>query len=206
MGRKKLRSIAHLFVSSSWTQALLELLRSSIGILMAHRDIVVGRHTMVLPTPNSSARCRVLSMTYRNAVMLEPSTSSYGSENHTPLELIVRRASHAAPSRQADPSRRAAPHRWQQWKRVLSGNSSLSAVQSCHALYWHAMQAAPSRRKALSWLQQWKRCTGLITGDSSPRKREGNLRFPMNLHGVRRSARPTSRWAPKAHCLMGKTQ
>jgi len=50
MGRKKLRSIAHLFVSSSWTQALLELLRSSIGILMAYRDIVVGRHTMVLST------------------------------------------------------------------------------------------------------------------------------------------------------------
>jgi len=38
---------------------------------------------------------------------------------------------------------------------------------------------------------------------SSPRKREGNVRF---LHGVRRSARPTSRWASKAHCMMGKTQ
>ena len=31
---------------------------------------------------------------------------------------------------------------------------------------------------------------------SSPRKREGNVRFPTNLHGVRRSARPTSMWAP----------
>jgi len=41
---------------------------------------------------------------------------------------------------------------------------------------------------------------------SSPRKREGNVRFPTNLHGVRRSARPTSRWAPKAHRMMGKTQ
>ena len=40
---------------------------------------------------------------------------------------------------------------------------------------------------------------------SSLRKREGNLRFPTNLHGVRRSARPTSRWAPKAHHMMGKT-
>ena len=28
---------------------------------------------------------------------------------------------------------------------------------------------------------------------SSPRNREGNVRFPTNLHGVRRSARPTSR-------------
>ena len=28
----------------------------------------------------------------------------------------------------------------------------------------------------------------------------------MNLHGVGRSARPTSRWAPKAHRMMGKTQ
>jgi len=27
----------------------------------------------------------------------------------------------------------------------------------------------------------------------SPRKREGNVRFPTNLHGVRRSARPTSK-------------
>ena len=41
---------------------------------------------------------------------------------------------------------------------------------------------------------------------SSLRKREGNVRFPTNLHGVRRSARPTSRWAPKAHRVMGKTQ
>ena len=43
---------------------------------------------------------------------------------------------------------------------------------------------------------------------SSPRKREGNVRFPTNLNGVRRSARPTSRWAPKAHrmIMMGKTQ
>jgi len=40
----------------------------------------------------------------------------------------------------------------------------------------------------------------------SPRKREGNVRFPTNLHGVRRCARPTSRLAPKAHCMMGKTQ
>ena len=40
---------------------------------------------------------------------------------------------------------------------------------------------------------------------SSPRKREENVRFPTNLHGVRRSARPTSRWAPKAHRMMGKT-
>ena len=28
----------------------------------------------------------------------------------------------------------------------------------------------------------------------------------MNLNGVSRSARPTSRLAPKAHCVMGKTQ
>jgi len=41
---------------------------------------------------------------------------------------------------------------------------------------------------------------------SSPRKRGGNVRFPTNLHGVRRHARPTSRWAPKAHRMMGKTQ
>jgi len=41
---------------------------------------------------------------------------------------------------------------------------------------------------------------------SSPRKREGNVRFPTNLHRVRRSTRPTSRWAPKAHRMMGKTQ
>ena len=41
---------------------------------------------------------------------------------------------------------------------------------------------------------------------SSPRNREGNVRFPTNLHGVGRSARPTSRWAPKAHRTMGKTQ
>ena len=41
---------------------------------------------------------------------------------------------------------------------------------------------------------------------SSPRKREENVRFPTNLHGVRRSARPTSRWAPKAHRMMGRTQ
>jgi len=41
---------------------------------------------------------------------------------------------------------------------------------------------------------------------SSLRKSEGNVRFPTNLHGVHRSARPTSRWAPKAHHMMGKTQ
>jgi len=40
---------------------------------------------------------------------------------------------------------------------------------------------------------------------SSPRKREGNVRFATNLHGVRRSAGPTSRWAPKAHRMMSKT-
>jgi len=33
--------------------------------------VFVGRLIMVLSTPNSSARCRVLSMTHRNAVMLE---------------------------------------------------------------------------------------------------------------------------------------
>jgi len=32
------------------------------------------------------------------------------------------------------------------------------------------------------------------------------VRFPTNLHGVRRSARQTSRWAPKVHRMMGKTQ
>ena len=32
------------------------------------------------------------------------------------------------------------------------------------------------------------------------------MRYPTNLHGVRRSARPTSRWAPKAHRMMGRTQ
>jgi len=41
---------------------------------------------------------------------------------------------------------------------------------------------------------------------SSLRKREGHVRFSTNLRGVRRSARPTSRWAPKAHRMMGKTQ
>ena len=41
---------------------------------------------------------------------------------------------------------------------------------------------------------------------SSPRKREGNVRFPTDLHGEGRSARSTSRWAPKAHRMMGKTQ
>jgi len=41
---------------------------------------------------------------------------------------------------------------------------------------------------------------------SSLIKRDGNVRFPMNLYGVRRSARTTSRWAPKAHRMMGKTQ
>ena len=41
---------------------------------------------------------------------------------------------------------------------------------------------------------------------SFPRKREGNVRFPTNLYGVRCSARPTSRWTPKAHRMMGKTQ
>jgi len=35
---------------------------------------------------------------------------------------------------------------------------------------------------------------------------EGRKRVPMNLHRVGRSARPTSRWAPKAHRMMGKTQ
>jgi len=33
--------------------------------------IVVGRRTMVPPTPNSSARCWVLSMMHRNAIMFE---------------------------------------------------------------------------------------------------------------------------------------
>ena len=41
---------------------------------------------------------------------------------------------------------------------------------------------------------------------SSLRKREGNVRFPTNLHVVLRSARPTFRWAPKAHRMMGKTE
>jgi len=41
-----------------------------------------------------------------------------------------------------------------------------------------------------------------------PEMREGNVPVSssMNLHGVDRSARPTSRWAPKAHNMMGKTQ
>jgi len=53
------------------------------------------------------------------------------------------------------------------------------------------------KRVAVPSYQRWP---------SSPRKREGNVRFPTNLHGVRRSARPTSRWAPKAHRMMEKTQ
>jgi len=44
----------------------------------------------------------------------------------------------------------------------------------------------------------------LIT--SSSRNREGNVRFPTSLYEVRRSARPTSKWAPKVHRMMGKTQ
>jgi len=39
-----------------------------------------------------------------------------------------------------------------------------------------------------------------------PKKEEGNVRFSTNLQGFRRSARPTSMRAPKAHRMMGKTQ
>jgi len=39
------------------------------------------------------------------------------------------------------------------------------------------------------------------------KENEGRKRgtVSMNLHGVCRSAKPTSRWAPKAHRMMGKT-
>jgi len=38
-----------------------------------------------------------------------------------------------------------------------------------------------------------------------PEKDKETCTFPMNLHKVGRSARPTSRWSPKAHHVMGKT-
>jgi len=37
-------------------------------------------------------------------------------------------------------------------------------------------------------------------------QKEGRKREICNLHGVRRFARPKSRWAPQAHRMMGKTQ
>jgi len=60
----------------------------------------------------------------------------------------------------------------------------------------------------------WKRCTGhhyqricLITGwPCSLKKGKETCTVPMNLHGFGKFARPTSRWAPKAHHRMGKTQ
>ena len=81
----------------------------------------MGRHVAMPPTPNSSARCRNLHCVFHVIVKLSgcqgltlpskvtgmdakdlccptTSTSSYGSENHTALELIVGIASHATPS------------------------------------------------------------------------------------------------------------
>ena len=37
-------------------------------------------------------------------------------------------------------------------------------------------------------------------------ERRKTCAVPMNLHGVGRSARPTSKWAPKAHHAIGKTR
>jgi len=79
---------------------------------------------MVPPIPGSSARCRNLLCVFQVIVKLSgcyrltwpsnvtivdakhlrcptTSTSSYGSENHTPTELIVGRARDAAPSRRS---------------------------------------------------------------------------------------------------------
>jgi len=86
-------------------------------------------------------------------------------------------------------------------------------IQFLHALHLHAIQAAPSRRTVLSWWwQQWKRCTGhhyqrfcFIKDGHLPRNKE-RKHEQFKLHGVGRSARPTSRWAWEAHRMMGKTQ
>jgi len=82
----------------------------------------VGRHIVMPPALSSSARCRNLLCVFQVIVKLSgcqgltlpsnvtgvdakdlrcptTSTSSYGSENHTPPELIVGRARNAAPSR-----------------------------------------------------------------------------------------------------------
>jgi len=86
--------------------------------------VPVGRHIVMPPTPSSPARCRNLLCVFHVIVKLSgckgltwpsnvtgvdandlrcptTSTSSYGSENHTPPELIVGRACDAAPSRRS---------------------------------------------------------------------------------------------------------
>ena len=82
-----------IMLSSSWTRARLELLRSSVyetcrsprvvdhdGALCCH-FAVMGRLIMVLPTVDSSARCRVWSVTPLNAVMSELGKVHHGDAN-----------------------------------------------------------------------------------------------------------------------------
>jgi len=106
-------------LSPSWTLPLF--FRNINGAPWSCHFIVVGRHTVVPPIPNSSARCQNLVCFSRVIVKLSgcqgltwPSnvtrvdakdlccpttlTSSYGSANHISPELIVKRASHAAPA------------------------------------------------------------------------------------------------------------
>jgi len=44
------------------------------------------------------------------------------------------------------------------------------------------------------------------TRPSSLKRGKETCNVQLNLHRVGCSARPTCRWAPKAHCMMGKTQ
>ena len=68
-------------------------------------------------------------------------------------------------------------------------------------------QCSPERIASSKWCPPTRVGSDSVLSKTAifPKKREGNVRFPTNLHGVGRSARPTSRCTPMAHRMMGKT-
>ena len=86
-----------------------------------------------------------------------------GSDNGSPRNITWRNSSRYA----GDPATIS----------IVSSSYSRTAFIRNVSVTYNEDSAVPSYQRRLS----------------SPRKREANVRFPTNLHGVRRSARPTSR-------------
>ena len=71
--------------------------------------------------------------------------------------------------------------------RLYARSQALKSMQTKEAC-----QPRTNRACAQVWAGQVGKCRA-CAHDGHVIKREGNVRFPTNLHGVRRSARPTSR-------------
>jgi len=122
---------------------------------------------------------------------------SLGSTGHA----LHWHAVQAAPSRRTGPSCRKLLELWH--AQLLHG-----APRSISVLSGSSFSSWPWQLARQSCRQQWSLPAGLShqRRQSSQRKMEWNVRVPTNLHGLDHSARPKSRWAPKTHRMMGKTQ